>query len=50
MLATVEKVVRRIQPDPPPLKLSALQDRAQTCGAIFSALGLAQDSVVRQLR
>jgi hypothetical protein len=27
-----------------------LQDNAQTCGAIFSALGLAQDSVARQLR
>jgi glucokinase len=50
MLATVEKVVRRIQPDPPPLKLSVLQDKAQTWGAIFSALGLAQDSVARQLR
>jgi glucokinase len=49
MLATVEKVVRKIQPDPPPLKLSALQDNAQTYGAIFSALSLAQDAVVRQL-
>jgi len=50
MLATVEKVVRRIQPDPPPLKLSALQDQAQTFGAIFSALNLAQEAVLRQLR
>ncbi len=50
MLATVEKVVRRIQPDPPPLKLSALQEKAQTYGAIFSALSLAQDAVLRQLR
>jgi glucokinase len=49
MLATVEKVVRRIQPDPPPLKLSALQDQAQTYGAIFSALSLAQEGVLRQL-
>jgi glucokinase len=49
MLATVERVLRRIQPDPPPLKLSALPDKAQTYGAIFSALGLAQDAVVRQL-
>ena len=49
MLATVERVVRRIQPDPPPLKLSSLQDKAQTYGAIFSALGLAQDAVLRQL-
>ena len=49
MLATVERVMRRIQPDPPPLTLSALQDKAQTHGAIFSALGLAQDAVVRQL-
>lgn len=49
MLATVEKVVRRIQPDPPPLKLSALQDQAQTYGAIFAALSLAQEAAVRQL-
>jgi glucokinase len=49
MLATVEKVMRRIQPDPPPLMLSSLQDKAQTHGAIFSALGLAQNSAVRQL-
>ena len=49
MLATVERVVRRIQPDPPTLKLSSLQDKAQTYGAIFSALSLAQDAVVRQL-
>ena len=49
MLATVERVLRRIQPDPPPLALSALQDKAQTHGAIFSALGLAQEVVVREL-
>ena len=49
MLATVERVMRRIQPDSPPLMLSSLQDKAQTHGAIFSALGLAQDSAVRQL-
>jgi len=49
MLATVERVLRRIQPDPPPLALSALQGKAQTHGAIFSALGLAQAAVVRQL-
>jgi glucokinase len=49
MLATVEKVLRRIQPDPPPLKLSALQDKAQTHGAIFSALGLARDALLHQL-
>jgi glucokinase len=49
MLATVEKVVRRIQPDPPRLKLSTLQDQAQTYGAIFAALSLAQEVVLRQL-
>jgi glucokinase len=49
MLATVEKVMRRIQPDAPPLALTTLQDKAQTHGAIFSALALAQDAVVRQL-
>jgi glucokinase len=49
MLATVERVMRRIQPDPPALMLSSLQAKAQTHGAIFSALGLAQDAVVREL-
>jgi glucokinase len=50
MLTTVAKVLQRIQPDPPSLKLSALQDKAQTYGAIFSALSLARDAVRCQLR
>jgi glucokinase len=49
MLATVEKVVRRIQPDPPPVKLSLLEDKAQTYGAVYSALALAQEAVIRHL-
>lgn len=49
LLSTVEKVVRRIQPDPPPLKLSSLEDKGQTYGAIFSALTLAQEAVTRRL-
>lgn len=50
MLETVRKVLSRIQPDPPAVKLSALEDKAQTYGAIFSALSLAQEAVARGLR
>jgi predicted NBD/HSP70 family sugar kinase len=38
ILSTVRKVVRKIHPNAPPVKLSALGDRAQTAGAIYSAL------------
>jgi len=39
MLAVVNRVVRRIHPDiAPPVRLSALGDRAQLYGAIFAAL------------
>ncbi len=41
VLSTVRKVVRKIHPDAPPIKLSALGARAQTTGAIFSALNAA---------
>ncbi len=41
LLRTVRAVVRRIHPSLPPIKLSALRDRAQTYGAIFSALTVA---------
>jgi glucokinase len=41
MLATVEKVVRTIHREiAPPIKLSALEDKAQTYGAIYSAISL----------
>lgn len=49
MLATVEKVVHTIQPDPPPIRLSALEDKAQTYGAIYSALEAAREPVARRL-
>jgi predicted NBD/HSP70 family sugar kinase len=49
MLATVEKVVRTIQPDPPPIRLSALEDKAQTYGAIYAALEAARNSLSRRL-
>jgi predicted NBD/HSP70 family sugar kinase len=46
LLRTVRKVVRRIHPDiAPSLKLSALGDRAQIQGAIFSALTLGTRAV-----
>ena len=49
MLSTVETVVHRLQPDPPPIRLSALEDKAQTYGAIFSALTVARDAIARRL-
>ena len=49
LLETVNRVVRHIHPDPPPVRLSALQDQAQIHGAIFSALRLAEDAVARRL-
>jgi len=50
MLEMVEKVVRRLQPNPPPIKLSLLGDKAQTYGAIYSALGVAREAIVRHLK
>lgn len=51
MLSIVEKVVRRIQKDiTPPFALSSLGDKAQTYGAIRSALDVAQDVCTRRLR
>jgi predicted NBD/HSP70 family sugar kinase len=41
VLSTVRKIVRKIHPDAPPVKLSALGDRAQTAGAIYTALNAA---------
>jgi glucokinase len=49
MLATVDRVVHRLQSNPPPIKLSALEDKAQTYGAICSALGLAHQVIARRL-
>ena len=51
MLAIVENVVRRMQRGvSPPFKLSALGDKAQTCGAIRSALGAATERIAARLR
>ena len=50
MLSTVGKVVQHIQKEnTPPIKLSALEDKAQTFGAIRSALTVAQATVARRL-
>lgn len=49
MLAQVEKVVGTIHLDPPPIRLSALEDKAQTYGAIYSALEAATDAIARRL-
>lgn len=49
LLATVERVVRRILKDlAPPIKISALEDKAQTHGAIVSALTAAQNALLDQ--
>jgi predicted NBD/HSP70 family sugar kinase len=47
MMEIVEKVVHRLQPNPPPVKLSLLGDKAQTYGAIYSALNVARARSVR---
>src|SRR5437016_7741005 len=49
LLDTVRRVVARIHRDPPPIRLSSLGDKAQTYGAIFSALTLAQEVIIRHL-
>lgn len=44
MLETVQRVLRRIHPDiAPPVRVSALGDRAQLYGAVFAALSIATD-------
>jgi glucokinase len=50
MLAKVQEVVRTIHPDSPPIRMSALEDKAQTYGAIFSALEAAWEALVRRLQ
>ena len=50
MLSTVDKIVQHIyKENAPPIKLSTLEDKAQTFGAIRSALTLAQQAIVRRL-
>ena len=49
LLNTVRDVVAAIHPDPPRFEMSALEDKAQTHGAIFSALTLAHDAAARNL-
>ena len=50
MLAIIEKVVRRIQKDiTPPFALSSLGDKAQTYGAIRSALDVASERIAASL-
>jgi glucokinase len=50
MLSTVGKVVQHIyKENAPPIKLSALEDKAQTFGAIRSALAIALAAVARRL-
>jgi glucokinase len=50
LLSIVNKVVARIQPDPPPIQMSSLEDKAQTYGAIHSALTVTRQGIARRLR
>ena len=47
MMTTVERVVRRIHPNPPPIKMSALGDRAQIWGALATLLYPEKQRVIR---
>jgi len=50
MLSTANKIVQNIfKENAPPIKFSSLEDKAQTFGAIRSALTLAQQAVARRL-
>jgi len=50
MLSTVGKVVQHLyKENAPPIKLSSLEDKAQTFGAVRSALTVAQATVARRL-
>ena len=50
MLSTVEKIVQHIyKENAPHIRFSSLEDKAQTFGAIRSALDLAQQAVARRL-
>ncbi|HUY12605.1 MAG TPA: ROK family protein [Terriglobia bacterium] len=43
LVSTVERVVKRIQEDPPKIRISELKGRAQIYGAIYSALRVAAE-------
>ena len=47
LLATVEKVVRKIHPRPPAIQLSTLGDKAQLWGAIHTLLNPEQEHAIR---
>jgi glucokinase len=49
MLSTVRTVVKRILAGAPPIELSSLEDKAQTYGAIRSAISLVHREVLRRL-
>ena len=50
LLTTLNQVVRRIQKEiTPPIKISALEDKAQTYGAVYCALSSAQKAALRRL-
>ncbi len=49
LLFTVEKVVRRVHPEGPPVKISSLGDKAQIYGAICCAINLARKEVTHSI-
>jgi glucokinase len=50
LLATVDQVLRRIHPNPPEVRLSALGDKAQIWGALCTLLYPEQQSVIRAVQ
>jgi glucokinase len=47
LISTVEKVVRRIHPKPPAIRLSTLEDQAQIWGALCTLLDPSHQSAIR---
>jgi glucokinase len=47
LISTVEKVVRRIHPKPPAIRLSTLEDQAQILGALCTLLHPAHQNAIR---
>ena len=47
LLETVERVVRRIHPKPPEIRLSTLGDKAQIRGALYTLLNPKEQGAIR---
>lgn len=47
LIETVEKVVQRIHPNPPAIRLSTLEDKAQIWGALYTLLHPSEQGAIR---